>query len=279
MRKKLLRHEIKETRKIMIGLMGIMIAEAVLACFWNMIPGTESLMDRSALMIIVFLCMLMEILLAPINMLRRYYKTISSDNSYYKMMIPCKNTDHLNVNIKAGLFWTILLGITGAFCLYFIDLSMGNEKIFEIANLVNGSLFIYEYNVFEKILCEIIFVVNPFLCAVCIYIIGVTVILLTQFFVSKTNSESRNCMLAIVTIVVFNISEIVVWLIVDISYDIIDRMQENYFNSPSWSAIGNEIEFLTQNLTFIILDIAYLIVAVVLCILCKHLAEKKVRLG
>ena len=146
---KLLKHEFKETTKLLLPLNLIMVAITILGAIFlkTKMYQNESLIPMLiACLIFYVLALLALALVTYIYLAVRYYKTMYADRGYLSHTLPVTPLALVNSKLLVGAFWTfvnLMLTMISVFCLIFsaADIDFGSTSwstVSEQINLVTG---------------------------------------------------------------------------------------------------------------------------------------------
>jgi hypothetical protein len=131
MLRKLLKHELKATSRLLIPLYLILVCITIINKILLRfdVSGMPALIDN--LLVFLYVLSILSITIVTfILMIIRFYKNLMTDEGYLMFTLPVKSHDLINAKLLVTLFWTILSVIAIAGSLFIVFATPANMKMF-----------------------------------------------------------------------------------------------------------------------------------------------------
>lgn len=225
MKNKLMKQEIRETRKLIVYILAYMAVLSALTMLTAGVAESRHSTTASDLTVIFMLCSLMGVVVIAIVMAGRFYSLLFTDEGLIRLTLPVKNRVHLQTNVILGI--SVLYLATILLCAMF--------GIMERDDTFFG-LFGSYYEIYKEYYSGIMFEhvgLKAFLTAFGItisvatvianyYITFVFALTLSRRIISKRGIMQKQGVIFIVGILLFNFQLLALWAVTGLA-DRIER--------------------------------------------------------
>ena len=214
MKKKLMKQEIRETKKWIMLIYACIVIMSIVTMITALIAMNTKSVTAEELMVVFLLCAMMGIVVVGIVMAGRFYNLLFTEEGMIRLTLPVKNSAHLetNANVKLGI-----LSIYLAIVIYSAVIGiMDNGNVFLVGELYQGLKGYYEMYLTDGV------VLKALLTTICSVLAGAVVIAnyyitflfalaVSRRIVSKHGIMQKKGVIFIVGMVLFNIQLLVMW--------------------------------------------------------------------
>ena len=285
MKKKLMKQEIRETRKLIMLIYACIVIMSIVTMITALIAMNTKSVTAGELMVVFLLCAMMGIVVVGIVMAGRFYNLLFTEEGMIRLTLPVKNRAHLQTNVKLGI-----LSIYLAIVIYSAVIGiMDNGNVFLVGELYQGLKGYYEMYLTDGV------VLKALLTTICSVLAGAVVIAnyyitfifalaVSRRIVSKHGIMQKKGVIFIVGMVLFNIQLLVIWGITKL----IEVIEADLSWDPlrSYRPVGqlSFIDFLrydsegiwVKDVFFALIFLAiYGITALVMYRICRNIMERK----
>lgn len=225
MKNKLMKQEIRETRKLIVYILAYMAVLSALTMLTAGVAESRHSVTASDLTVIFMLCSLMGVVVIAIVMAGRFYSLLFTDEGLIRLTLPVKNRAHLQTNVILGI--SVLYVAAILLCAMFGI--MGRDDTF-------FGLFGSYYEIYKDYYSGIMFEhvgLKAFLTALGItisvatvianyYITFVFALTLSRRIISKRGITQKQGVIFIVGILLFNFQLLALWAVTGLA-DRIER--------------------------------------------------------
>ena len=212
MKKKLMKQEIRETKKWIMLIYACIVIMSIVTMITALIAMNTKSVTAEELMVVFLLCAMMGIVVVGIVMAGRFYNLLFTEEGMIRLTLPVKNRAHLQTNVKLGI-----LSIYLAIVIYTAVIGiMDNGNVFLVGELYQGLKGYYEMYLTDGV------VLKALLTTICSVLAGAVVIAnyyitfiftltVSRRIVSKYGIMQKKGVIFIVGMVLFNIQLLVIW--------------------------------------------------------------------
>ena len=285
MKKKLMKQEIRETRKWIMLIYACIVIMSIVTMITALIAMNTKSVTAGELMVVFLLCAMMGIVVAGVVMAGRFYNLLFTEEGMIRLTLPVKNRVHLQTNVKLGI-----LSIYLAIVIYSAVIGiMDNGNVFLVGELYQGLKGYYEMYLTDGV------VLKALLTTICSVLAGAVVIAnyyitfiftltVSRRIVSKYGIMQKKGLIFIVGIVMFNIQMQLMWGITKL-IEVIEA-DLSWYPLRSYRPVGrlSFIDFLRydsegiwiKDVVFGLIFLAiYGITALVMYRICRNIMDRK----
>lgn len=285
MKKKLMKQEIRETKKLIMWIYACIVIMSIVTMITALIAMNTKSVTAEELMVVFLLCAMMGIVVVGIVMAGRFYNLLFTEEGMIRLTLPVKNRAHLQTNVKLGI-----LSIYLAIVIYTAVIGiMDNGNVFLVGELYQGLKGYYEMYLTDGV------VLKALLTTICSVLAGAVVIAnyyitflfalaVSRRIVSKHGIMQKKGVIFIVGMVLFNIQLLVIWGITNL-IEVIEA-DLSWYPLRSYRPVGrlSFIDFLRydsegiwiKDVLFGLIFLAvYGITALVMYRICRNIMERK----